>query len=106
MGRRRGLDGFAWQVRADTQTRAQRTHVPGSFLNHTCVCVRVCVCVRAGLGFGLPLSRLYARYFHGDLALHVVPGYGTDAYLTVRRLEEGEWQEQLDEPAVMQVDHP
>ena len=28
----------------------------------------------AGLGFGLPLSRLYARYFGGDLRLVNMPG--------------------------------
>ena len=43
----------------------------------------------AGLGFGLPLARLYARYFGGDLSLMVLPGYGTDAYLTLKRLEQG-----------------
>ncbi|KAK9818127.1 hypothetical protein WJX72_007548 [[Myrmecia] bisecta] len=45
-----------------------------------------------GLGFGLPLSRLYARYFGGDLQLVSMPGYGADAYLNLKRLE-GEWQE-------------
>jgi [3-methyl-2-oxobutanoate dehydrogenase (acetyl-transferring)] kinase len=40
----------------------------------------------AGLGFGLPLSRLYARYFGGDLALQNLPGYGVDAYLTLKNL--------------------
>jgi [3-methyl-2-oxobutanoate dehydrogenase (acetyl-transferring)] kinase len=41
----------------------------------------------AGLGFGLPLTRLYARYFGGELALQNMPGYGVDAFLTLRRLE-------------------
>lgn len=50
----------------------------------------------AGLGFGLPMSRLYARYFGGDLCLVNLPGYGVDAFLTLRRLDTGGWREQLD----------
>jgi [3-methyl-2-oxobutanoate dehydrogenase (acetyl-transferring)] kinase len=46
-----------------------------------------------GLGFGLPLSRLYARYFGGDLRLVNMPGYGVDAFLSVAHLEEGAWSE-------------
>ena len=33
----------------------------------------------AGFGFGLPVSRLYARYLGGDLQLSSMEGYGTDA---------------------------
>ncbi|KAL4447906.1 hypothetical protein ABPG75_005125 [Micractinium tetrahymenae] len=47
----------------------------------------------AGLGFGLPLSRLYARYFGGDLRLVNMPGYGVDSFLTLKRLEDAEWEE-------------
>nr|AAV41811.1 pyruvate dehydrogenase kinase-like protein [Chlamydomonas incerta] len=57
----------------------------------------------AGLGFGLPLSRLYARYFGGDLRLQTIPGYGVDAYLTLRRLEEHEWEEHVDEPGTLPI---
>ncbi|PNW81573.1 hypothetical protein CHLRE_06g252300v5 [Chlamydomonas reinhardtii] len=57
----------------------------------------------AGLGFGLPLSRLYARYFGGDLRLQTIPGYGVDAYLTLRRLEEHEWEEHVDEPSTLPI---
>ncbi|ODV90251.1 hypothetical protein CANCADRAFT_104124 [Tortispora caseinolytica NRRL Y-17796] len=40
----------------------------------------------AGFGYGLPISRLYARYFGGDLRLISMEGYGTDAYLHLNRL--------------------
>ncbi|KAI0465030.1 hypothetical protein LJB42_000248 [Komagataella kurtzmanii] len=40
----------------------------------------------SGLGFGLPLSRLYARYFGGDLKLISMENYGTDVYLHLNRL--------------------
>ncbi|XP_064987760.1 pyruvate dehydrogenase (acetyl-transferring) kinase, mitochondrial-like [Musa acuminata AAA Group] len=47
----------------------------------------------AGYGFGLPISRLYARYFGGDLQIISMEGYGTDAYLHLSRL--GDSQEPL-----------
>jgi len=40
----------------------------------------------AGFGYGLPLSRLYSRYFGGDLQLLSMEGYGTDAYLQIPRI--------------------
>ncbi|KAK5815352.1 branched-chain alpha-ketoacid dehydrogenase kinase [Linnemannia elongata] len=38
-----------------------------------------------GSGHGLPLARLIARYFGGDLSLISMEGYGTDSYLSLYR---------------------
>jgi pyruvate dehydrogenase kinase 2/3/4 len=40
----------------------------------------------AGLGYGLPISRSYARYFGGDLNVMSMEGYGTDAFVYLNRL--------------------
>lgn len=40
----------------------------------------------AGLGYGLPISRSYLRYFGGDLVLMSMEGYGTDAFVYLKRL--------------------
>lgn len=35
----------------------------------------------AGFGFGLPISRVMARYFAGDIDVNSIPGQGTDVYV-------------------------
>mmetsp|Transcript_16043 Transcript_16043/g.64780 ORF Transcript_16043/g.64780 Transcript_16043/m.64780 type:complete len:469 (+) Transcript_16043:743-2149(+) len=40
----------------------------------------------AGLGYGLPISRAYARYFGGDVTLMSMEGFGTDAFVYLSRL--------------------
>ena len=40
----------------------------------------------AGLGYGLPIARNYARYFGGDLEIMSMEAYGTDSYIYLSRL--------------------
>lgn len=45
------------------------------------------------LGMGLPMSRVYAEYWAGNLEVHSLEGYGVDAFLQVSKL--GNKNEQL-----------
>ncbi len=42
--------------------------------------------ILSGLGYGLPLSRLYCRYFKGELQIIPYEGIGTDALIFINRL--------------------
>ena len=42
----------------------------------------------AGLGYGLPIARNYARYFGGDLTIMSMEAYGTDSYIYLSRLND------------------
>jgi pyruvate dehydrogenase kinase 2/3/4 len=53
----------------------------------------------AGLGFGLPVSRLHARYFGGDLHMLSVVGRGTDMVLYLSRLDVPETEAEAVLPA-------
>eukprot|EP00388_Colpodella_angusta_P039607 GDKK01047813.1.p1 GENE.GDKK01047813.1~~GDKK01047813.1.p1 ORF type:complete len:412 (+),score=97.77 GDKK01047813.1:1-1236(+) len=57
----------------------------------------------AGYGFGLPLSRAYARYFGGDIHLQPLFGHGTDAYINLNMV--GDQKEALaDSPQEYALD--
>eukprot|EP00929_Paragymnodinium_shiwhaense_P119562 TRINITY_DN91464_c0_g1_i1.p1 TRINITY_DN91464_c0_g1~~TRINITY_DN91464_c0_g1_i1.p1 ORF type:complete len:446 (-),score=68.02 TRINITY_DN91464_c0_g1_i1:84-1421(-) len=53
----------------------------------------------AGYGFGLPLTRLHAQYFGGDVFMQVLPGHGTDMYLLLNHLKEGTASTEEDDPS-------
>eukprot|EP00939_MAST-03C_sp_MAST-3C-sp1_P003501 g3501.t1 len=55
--------------------------------------------VLAGYGVGLPLSRIYAKYFGGGLHIMSMEGWGTDAYVHLSRL--GDRCEALPETVAM-----
>lgn len=42
----------------------------------------------AGLGYGLPMSKVYANFFGGDLQLVSLYGHGCDVFLRLNRLED------------------
>ena len=42
----------------------------------------------AGLGCGLPISRVYAEFLGGRLDLQTMHRFGTDAYYRLRRTTE------------------
>jgi len=55
----------------------------------------------AGYGFGLPLSKLYARYFGGNIHFQSMYGYGTDVYVHLNHL--GNVKEGLNWSSVEEV---
>ena len=42
----------------------------------------------AGLGYGLPMSRLYAMYFGGSLEFVSLDGWGSDVFVKLRCLDQ------------------
>jgi pyruvate dehydrogenase kinase 2/3/4 len=44
----------------------------------------------AGLGYGLPIAKNYARFFGGDLNMMSMEGYGTDSFIHLPILRLGE----------------
>lgn len=51
----------------------------------------------AGFGFGLPLTRLFAQYFGGDVFMQALPGLGTDMYLVLTHLKAGTPSTEIDD---------
>ncbi|KAG8764950.1 hypothetical protein FRC12_007786 [Ceratobasidium sp. 428] len=42
----------------------------------------------AGLGYGLPMAQLYAKYFGGSLQLISLYGHGADVFIKLRCLDQ------------------
>lgn len=49
----------------------------------------------AGLGYGLPMTKLYVEYFGGQFHLQTIDGYGTDAFLILKSIDEQAYQTQI-----------
>ncbi|KAI7821356.1 mitochondrial branched-chain alpha-ketoacid dehydrogenase kinase-domain-containing protein [Gamsiella multidivaricata] len=59
----------------------------------------------SGSGHGLPLARLIAKYFGGDLSLYSMEGHGTDSYLSLYRdVDHLENFPEVDEEMLAEVD--
>ena len=71
-----------WQVRSYSVTNYVMYY---SMFVHPLVCASSII-FWLGLGYGLPISRAYARYFGGDLSIMSMEGYGTDAFVYLTRL--------------------
>jgi len=52
----------------------------------------------AGEGFGLPMARIYAQYFGGDMTMQSVHGYNTEVYIRLKHLDPDLNSRQLSDP--------
>lgn len=50
----------------------------------------------AGEGFGLPMARVYARYFGGDLTLQNIPNFGAEMFLKLKHLDRAAYVKRLE----------
>ncbi|CAL5418636.1 unnamed protein product [Camellia sinensis] len=48
------------------------------------------IATMAGYGYGLPISRLYARYFGGDLQIISMEGYGGESWVRIKHIKSGD----------------
>lgn len=56
-----------------------------------------------GVGLGLPLARLYAKYFGGDMNAVPMEGHGTDCYVRFNRLADDNAEQLLKVPSFIQA---
>jgi len=68
---------WRWLVKTDEDQNPDRVEVERMIMRSPL----------AGLGCGLPLSRLYASYLGGSIELQTLPMYGTDAFVYLSRLQ-------------------
>ncbi|EGD72519.1 hypothetical protein PTSG_11608 [Salpingoeca rosetta] len=51
----------------------------------------------AGEGFGLPMARIYARYFGGDLTVQNILNFGVETFLKLKHLDRAAYLKRIEE---------
>merc|ERR1712039_676699 len=89
---------YGWTTASDSESQENITLDPSTWPGQQGCKARV-KRELAGFGFGLPLTRLFAQYFGGEVFMQALPGHGTDMYLLLNHLKEGAPSTEMEDPS-------